>query len=696
MKIAQVHLGLLPIPPNGWGAVEKIIWNYAIELRKLGHQVNIPYINEISRDQYDIVHTHVWNHALELRDKDIPYIFTCHDHHTYIHGKLSFMYQKNLEAMKSAKLAIVPAKFLIEYFDDVPIYLEHGVDLNQYTANTPPKGIKRLICVGNNGLFGENDFDRKGFRFAIEAAKELNLPITVAGPTKNNREFFEKNPDLLIPNLTIRYDLPDHSILNLYQNHDILVHATSVEAGHPPLTLLEAAGCGLPILTTDCGGNLHTIPIIRNTNDIIDKIRYTIDSYEFHKNKTLETVKQFEWKKIVEKLNGMYEVISEKNDMRTSALSTYNSMKMIRVENSISINFIDGPFVEITGPNTKKYTVKFIDMDTDQIIYSIDLNNYSWGRANRKWFTNWKIRIVSDDDEIFEHIYDATNKRVLISFESSSLGDTIAWIPYVEEFRKKHNCHMIVSTFQNELFQSQYPDIEFVKPGEFIDNLYALYQIGCFYDKNGIDTNKHKTDFRKLRLQEYASDILDIDFKEVLPLMPKFKPMKSKKPYICIANHSTAQLKYWNNPTGWQELVDYVKSLGYDVYLLSKEEDGYMGNINPTGVIKIDGKSLEEIGSILLGSKGFVGLGSGLSWYSWALGIPTILISGFSEPHQEMKDVYRVINESVCHGCFARHLFDKGDWNWCPDHKGTPRQFECSKSISFDMVKPHLNKILKI
>ena len=28
MKIIQVNLGLLPIPPNGWGAVEKIIWDY--------------------------------------------------------------------------------------------------------------------------------------------------------------------------------------------------------------------------------------------------------------------------------------------------------------------------------------------------------------------------------------------------------------------------------------------------------------------------------------------------------------------------------------------------------------------------------------------------------------------------------------------------------------------------------------------
>jgi autotransporter strand-loop-strand O-heptosyltransferase len=246
------------------------------------------------------------------------------------------------------------------------------------------------------------------------------------------------------------------------------------------------------------------------------------------------------------------------------------------------------------------------------------------------------------------------------------------------------------------LFEDKYPQIEFVKPGSTVNDIYALFRLGWFYDGDLFNKDMNKSDFTKIPLQKTATDILGLDYKEIKPLIKDITPYSSEKPYICIANHSTAQTKYWNNPNGWQELVDYVKSVGYDVYLLSKEQDGYMGNKNPTGVIKIDNKSLEEIGSILLGSKGFVGLGSGLSWFSWALNVPTILISGFSEPYQEMQSVHRIINESVCHGCFARHTFDKGDWNWCPDHKGTNRQFECTKSITFDMIKPKIDEILSI
>ena len=369
---------------------------------------------------------------------------------------------------------------------------------------------------------------------------------------------------------------------------------------------------------------------------------------------------------------------------------------IISDKNQVFINFIDGPIVEIKGPKENSYSVDFIDFETNKLIYSNEIKNNMWVRNSITWFKDWNIKITSKNGKLIEHKFDLKNKRVFIVFESSSLGDTLAWIPYVDEFRKKHQCNVIVSTFQNHLFKSSYPEIEFVEPGSSVNNLYALYRIGIFYNESGIDFNKHKTDFLKLQLQSVACDILGLEYKEIRPRIKPIEPMKSEKPYICIANHSTAQTKYWNNPTGWQELVDYTKSLGYDVYLLSKEPDGYMGNNNPTGVVKIDGKSLEEIGSILLGSKGFVGLGSGLSWFSWALNVPTILISGFSEPYQEMMDVERVINEDVCHGCFARHLFDKGDWNWCPDHKGTERQFECTKSITFQMIKPKIDKILSI
>jgi autotransporter strand-loop-strand O-heptosyltransferase len=437
-------------------------------------------------------------------------------------------------------------------------------------------------------------------------------------------------------------------------------------------------------------GNLNIV-------DYFTKLNHSVnDHYSEHKNPLHIKSITFAANCIVVQKKEIHEIENREYRFKDKFLSpTINQLINSSSTAEVSINFIDGPFVEVKSDLDSEYLVEFIDKDTNNIVYKSYIYSNHWVRSNRKWFTNWKIRVYHNDNLMMEYDFDLKDKKVFIVFESSSLGDTIAWIPYVDEFRKKHNCKVVVSTFLNNLFKDQYPEIEFVEPGSSVNNLYALYRIGCFYENNSVDLNKHKTDFRKLRLQEYITDILGLEFEEILPKMLNIDAMKSERPYICIANHSTAQTKYWNNPTGWQELVDYVKSLGYDVYLLSREEDGYMGNKNPNGVIKISNKTLQEISSILLGSKLFVGISSGLSWLAWSLGIETVLISGTTDKTLEpTSNIHRIINETVCHGCFSRHLFDRGDWNWCPDYKGTDRQFECSKSITFEMVRPKIQEIL--
>ena len=94
----------------------------------------------------------------------------------------------------------------------------------------------------------------------------------------------------------------------------------------------------------------------------------------------------------------------------------------------------------------------------------------------------------------------------------------------------------------------------------------------------------------------------------------------------------------------------------------------------------------------------YIGLGSGLSWLSWSIGTPTILISGFSQPFSEFLDCERIFNydTNVCTGCFNAHRLDAGDWEWCPKHKDTPRQFECTKTIKPLKVFDAIDKLLNI
>ncbi len=358
---------------------------------------------------------------------------------------------------------------------------------------------------------------------------------------------------------------------------------------------------------------------------------------------------------------------------------------------NISFNFIDGPFVEIKNSPNKTFLVQFINSDTGEVKYETTLSNNHWAKCSFKYYINWKIKVTDlSSSEIYEHDKNLRGKKVFICFESSSLGDTLAWFPYVEEFRKKHDCIVYVSTFKNDLFAKEYPDINFVNPGTSLNDLYALYRIGWFYENQKFNKNLNPLDFKNIPLQKTASDILGLEYFPIPPkiTLPKL-PRPIIEPYVCIAIHSTAQAKYWNNPTGWQEVTDWLISKGYKVVMLSLEEDGYMGNSYPKGITKVEGdRSLTNAINYLQHSEMFIGIGSGLSWLSWSSGIPTVIISGFSSPDTEPIDnkIIRIFNGSTCNSCFNRYRLDAGDWNWCPDHKGTERQFECTKSITGDSV----------
>jgi hypothetical protein len=238
--------------------------------------------------------------------------------------------------------------------------------------------------------------------------------------------------------------------------------------------------------------------------------------------------------------------------------SNKNKLKWKNKHDNLKINyhFVDGAYVHLENNKESEYQVDYIDNKTNNTIYSTTLKNNWWSRTNKKYYVDWKIVIKSDNFE--KVIYsDYNEKRVLITFESKSLGDNLAWIPYVEEFRKKHNCKIICSTFWNNLFKETYNEIEFVEPGVIVENIYALYRIGLFKNDSEINYDKHPNNPLVQPLTKIASDILGLDYVELKPNLFQYNHKKKKK--VSIATHSTSQCKYWNNPNGWQEVVDYLR-----------------------------------------------------------------------------------------------------------------------------------------
>jgi autotransporter strand-loop-strand O-heptosyltransferase len=374
-----------------------------------------------------------------------------------------------------------------------------------------------------------------------------------------------------------------------------------------------------------------------------------------------------------------------------------NTNTIREVQNKVHFHFVKGPFVEIKGSKSADYKIQFIDNKTGKIHFTSNIKNNCWCRCSIEYFVEWKIVIYENDKLWYESIYNASDKRVYIAFDSRALGDSLAWFPYVDEFRKKHNCKVITSTFMNDMFIGQYPDIEFVTPGSSVTDLYAMYSVGLFYNEDStINGLKNPNNFREQTMQKMCSDILGIEYTEIKPKVKQRNiNIDNDLKQVCIGVFGTAQSKFWNNPTGWQDVVDWLNNRGYTVKLLSKENDDYMGNRYPNGIVKHPNGPIELVMDEMKKSKAFIGIGSGLSWLSWALDVPTVLISGFSYDWAEMQECYRVASpKGKCEGCFNRLRLNAGDWNWCPDHKGTEKQFECTKSITSEMVINELEKFL--
>lgn len=532
----------------------------------------------------------------------------------------------------------------------------------------------------------------------------LNVGLWTSGKNQGEgveiaRELIETNPDIQFhfignqaPNFEdywgpIMNNLPSNvkvwgernDVDKFMQACDVLMFNSTWECN--PLVVRESINYGMKILTRNLPQYMGMFdkfitPIdgdVKNISNQLVELIGNKDGYKIPDENTFG-----------EDLLSMYQMVMNED-------ITQN--KPVNKDYTFIRHYVVQPFFEVQGTTDNKLNIKCYD-NNNNVVYQNELSINSWIKLNKEYFIKWRTTVEENGEVIYDETLDLTDKRVYISFGSKSLGDTMAWAPYCEVFRQKHNCKLIVSTFHNGLFRDQYPEIEFIEPGEMVPNIHAQYRLGWYYTNEGTyDKDKHPNDFKRIPLQKTATDILGLDYEEVRPLLKLPKVKKKKK--VGIGFHSTAQSKYWNNPDGWQAVVDHLNALGYECMIYSKEGDGYMGNNYPEGVTTFKGGNLQEVIDDLSECEFFIGLGSGLSWLAWACKLPVVLISGFSEKWAETTlDTYRVINESVCHGCFNSDRLDAGDWNWCPLHKNTDRMFECTKQISSDMVIKQINRII--
>jgi len=461
------------------------------------------------------------------------------------------------------------------------------------------------------------------------------------------------------------------------------------------LPLIEAMACGTPSIYSECSGQLE---FAQGKGLPVKILEERPTTYSDHKKWTMaETTSTFPGNYYEPDFNHLSKVMrdayknynSHKKQALKDAKRIHNNFNWDKVaeigsqtlkdfvknlKNEIILDFTSGAKCEVKGPLKQNYLIKFYNNNTGELIWEDNINNNMWTSPNSKFYIEWRVEIWENNNKIYDYTLDLKNQRVYIHLDSKSIGDTIAWFPYVEEFRKKHNCKIICSTFHNNWFASKYPEIKFVKPGTNVGDIKASYGVGWFYENDIPNTSLHPIDFKSQPLQKTASDILGLKFKEIIPKFKNLLPSPIKEKYVTLSIQSTAQCKYWNYPNGWEQIVKHIQSKGYKVAVVDQHRSfgiqGFM-NASPECDYHFHNKPLDEVMSIIKGAEFHVGISSGLSWVAWVVNTPTVLISSFTHPnHCEFKsNNIRIYNDTPPSGYFSTHKMDTSDWNWYPFRK---------------------------
>ena len=432
-----------------------------------------------------------------------------------------------------------------------------------------------------------------------------------------------------------------------------------------------------------------------NPLTIKEALSWDMDIIANHDENYTDQYKDLSNFQLIQNLN-VIEYIMNKPHIPPTFFSNFDPQE----KNNITITFHRGAKVEILGDKVSQYTIKCFNQKTDELLHEATIKNNMWTSPNHRYFVDWRIEVWEYGNKIREEFLDIENKTVLIFFDSKSIGDTIAWFPYVEEFRKTHKCRVICSTFHNEWFESKYPKINFVNPDKPVLSFDITYNIGWFYEEDGkINMGSHPHNFLTQPLQKTSSDILGLNYKEINPKIKSLPLSPIKEKYITISIQSTAQCKYWNHPTGWQQVTDFAQSKGYKVAVVDQYKvfgvDGFK-NTSPTADYYFNNRSLDEVMSIIKGAEFHIGIGSGLSWMAWALNTHSIIISSFSKPYCEYTtNCTRIYNDTPTSGYFNTHKFNPSIWNWYPFKmiKSMEDWYE-TENITPDQVINEIDKLL--
>jgi glycosyltransferase involved in cell wall biosynthesis len=265
IKVLYIGSGRYTIPPKGYGAVEKHIWNLSNGIRSLGHEVyiisNIVAKNslgeykfalfstrEAKKIDYDILHLHTAPTGLVYSLLGYKFVYTSHSRHWSGVHSIRDAYGLSVEKhnIKYAKEVISlteEIKKKMGGYEKIHV-IPNGVDVHIYK----PSSTKNKTIV----LIGEVS-PRKDIHIAFNALKDINnVNVVVIGPVKD-KEYLSYLKGIM-PNAIFTGEIDELKMIEILSTSMLFLHPSRSEG--LSMAIIEAMSCGIPIICSDVSSSV--------------------------------------------------------------------------------------------------------------------------------------------------------------------------------------------------------------------------------------------------------------------------------------------------------------------------------------------------------------------------------------------------------------------------------------------------------
>ena len=263
MRILLIGGGVHPIPPTGYGAIERILADFSTALAAAGHEAVI--INQVrhrrmrdeypfawqlprllAREPYDILHANTPVVGNRLAGRHLSYVYTSHSRHWFYREQLSHRWGYYLERRAARRASAVvaltdPLRLAMERAVRPPLppisVIPFGVDATRFRPAWERRTGRVALGVGMVAPF-------KRWEVAARALRGTGLTLRIAGPTpspgyaariRSEGDFVE-----------LLGEVSGAELERLFAESDLLLHPSAVEI--LSATVLEALAAGLPVL----------------------------------------------------------------------------------------------------------------------------------------------------------------------------------------------------------------------------------------------------------------------------------------------------------------------------------------------------------------------------------------------------------------------------------------------------------------